>query len=60
MTNYVFCTNKVKTKTTKPKKSNIKICAIAGNRTRDLSQRSLVRSLWTIETTERMNLSQAI
>ena len=52
----------MKLNTTKNKKENIKLLAKAGNRTQDLSHRSLMRHLLTpgTETTERIDLRQVI
>jgi len=48
------------TTTTTKQKVNIKILAIAGNCTRDLSRPSRMRYLWTTESTKHIDLSQAI
>ena len=51
---------KVKHTTTKTKNANMKILARAGNRTRDRCHCILMRGGWTIESTERTDLSQAM
>jgi len=59
MTNNVFGTKKSKNTTTTKEKGKRKNPSRAGSRTRNLSHRRLVRHVYTTETTELIDRSQA-